>query len=81
MPPGGKAASPPAPSKTAAAKPAPAKPPPAKPASTPAPQAAQKPMLEEDPFDFLGLGDDVRLELIDEPEQDNAEFKKAAHDA
>jgi hypothetical protein len=38
-------------------------------------------VLEEDPFDFLGLGDDVPLELIDEDDADGGELKKAAHDA
>jgi hypothetical protein len=38
-------------------------------------------VLEEDPFDFLGLGNDMSLELIDEPESDRPALKKAAHDA
>jgi hypothetical protein len=38
-------------------------------------------MLEEDPFDFLGLGNDVALELVDEDDSDGGKLKKAAHDA
>jgi hypothetical protein len=39
-------------------------------------------VLEEDPFDFLGLGDDVPLKLIDEDDADGGgKLKKAAHDA
>jgi hypothetical protein len=38
-------------------------------------------VLEEDPFDFLGLANDVPLELIDEEETDGGKLKKAAHDA
>jgi type II secretory pathway predicted ATPase ExeA len=53
-----------------------------RPASTAAPaRPAQKSVLEEDPFDFLGLGDNVPLELVDDEDSDGGELKKAAHDA
>jgi hypothetical protein len=52
-------------------QPAAAKPPPPMPAARPPqPMSAAKPApppADDDPFDFLGLGHDAPLELIDEP--------------
>ena len=48
----------------------------AKPAA-PAKQAPSPPPAEDDPFDFLGLGHDAPLELIDDPEPAPAQRKEA----
>jgi hypothetical protein len=53
------------PAPTPAARPAP--PMPAARTAPPTPPATPAPPADDDPFDFLGLGRDAPLELIDEP--------------
>jgi len=73
------AAKPPAAPSTAPAAPpraAASAPPPPSAAKPAAPAKAAAPPAEEDPFDFLGLGPDAPLELIDDPEPTSATRKE-----